>query len=69
MTEKHVVADGDVPDNIRIVLAWWETALSYPWARWGIAYYNDWVWHVWNSNVWVDAEVPTYWYELPEVDG
>lgn len=72
MTEKHVVADGDVPDNSRSVLAWWSeesgNEWNSKWSQYEIAHLYNELWYIITDNGWMRCFPPDFWWELPEVD-
>jgi hypothetical protein len=72
MTERHVVANGDLPPDRVVVWAYWDESKWPEAERWGIAMRpsgdgNDDYWEVWANGRWDIAWTPTYWWTLPEV--
>ena len=72
MTERHVVANGDLPPDGVLVLAYWDEPKWFEYDRWGVVRhfgYNgtDDFWEICVNDSWDLAYEPTYWWALPEV--
>lgn len=68
MDKIHIVADGDVPDDDRTVLAWWEGDELLEDYGYGVARRSDYgAWMFIGFDGWLDVPEPTYWWELPQL--